>query len=783
MGVLGKPTLQRRVSLLLLAFLAIVLGLFSWLGIQSLNDSTRRTLDERLSNAKMAAAYLDQNLAHLISDLRDHADFGGFMPQDIQFAAAAEYLREETKSLGLLTEAVFLVGPDGRILVADPSFPNSARAALASADTKISQSISTGKTTVSGLVYEPLTMVPVVFATSPIPGTGGAYIGALSIAVNMNESSLSAIISPITLGNTGYAEIVDGNGVVLARTQPGRAPDRFELSDHPDKFAMLISQDQATVRTCHRCHGTLANPQRSGKDVLAFAPLTNAAWGIALRQSETEAFAITNDLKRRLLLLGVAVAVAAFLLVWIVTQGVVRPVKALTAAAAKVASGDFRVKVPVKGQDEIGQLGVSFSAMAMKLDQTTNELVSRNRELSSLNSIASVVGQSLDLDEVMARSLERVLEVTQTVGGCVLLASRHGDGDSLQEGSRLGTTGSSDCQRLYQHRRCACIEAMHLRQTLLVDDASQCPALGQAGPADKQVAGFVSIPLKSKHQSLGVMNLYFPPGHYFTEQDLKLLDAFGSYVGLAAENAALYQEARQEERLRGHLLDATITAQEDERKRLARELHDEFGQTLTGVIMGIESIEDALPEKESVLSERLARTKMITGRALQDLRKLISGLRSTVLDELGLVAAIRSQAEDQLEAAGIIVHLAVEGMGNRLPPAVETSLFRVAQEAFNNIVKHSHANSVKITLRAENNRVMLMVYDDGTGFDSRSAFTGPKGSSVGILGMRERATLIGGTFTVISEPGSGTHVVVDVPLGNSADRAGEPRGKEEALSG
>ncbi|MDO8472203.1 MAG: HAMP domain-containing protein, partial [Dehalococcoidia bacterium] len=530
MGVLGKPTLQRRISLLVLAFLAIVLGLFSWLGIQSLNDSAQRTLNERLTNAKMAAAYLDQDLARLLSDLKDHSDFGGSLPQDSQFDAAADYLREEMTNLGIVTEAVFLVGPDGRILGADPPLPDSVQTALASTDNNISESILTGKATVSGLVYEPLTAVPVVFANAPIPGANGTAIGALSVAINMNESSLAAIIRPITLGNTGYAEIVDDNGVVLARTQPGHTPDPFELSDHPDKFAMLISQDQATVRTCHRCHGTLANPQRSGKDVLAFAPLKNAAWGIALRQSETEAFAITNELKRRLLLLGVAVAAAAFLLVWIVTQGVVRPVKALTDAAARVASGDFRVKVPVKGKDEIGQLGMSFSAMTRQLDQTTNELVSRNRELSSLNSIAAAVGQSLDLDEVMARSLERVLEVTQTVGGCVLLASRHGDGESLQVGCRLGKTSTSDCQKLYQLRRCDCREAMRLRQTLLVDDASQCPALGQAGPADKQVAGFVSIPLKSKHQSLGVMNLYFPPGHYFTEQDLKLLDAFGSYV-------------------------------------------------------------------------------------------------------------------------------------------------------------------------------------------------------------------------------------------------------------
>ena len=778
MRFLGKPSLQKRISLLVFAGLTLVLVLFGWLGIQSLNESTQRTLDERLDKARIVAGFLDQNLKYVLVNLENVADFDGAMPDDAQFHHAAVALAAAAATSDIVTEAVFLVGADGKILQVEPPRPGISEMAP-DERTGTANSLTKGVLSVSSLVYEPLTGVPVVFATAPIRDRAGAPIGALSMAINVGKSGIANIIKPITLGATGYTEVVDSNGVVLARTDPGRPPDPFERSDHPDKFAMLIAEGKAAVRTCHRCHGAPDNPQRSSKDVLAFAPLTNAAWGVAIRQPEEEAFAITNQLKTRLALLGGIAVMGAFLLVWVVTQGVVRPVRALTDAATRVAAGDFKAIVPVKGQDEIGQLGAAFAAMTGQLARATDELVSRNRELASLNSIAATVGQSLDLDQVSARALQRVVEVTGTNGGCVFLI--HGPIGDLKPASRLGYAELFACPGLSSSQGCACHQVLHLGHTMLVNDIAQCPALAQQ--AVEQVAGFVSLPLKSQEKALGVMNLCYSRERYFTEQDLGLLDTIGRYVGLAAENAILYQEAKQKEALRGRLLNAAITAQEEERKRLARELHDEFGQTLTGLIMSIESIEVSMPAGNPPHTEKLAKARLVTARALQELRKLIQGLRSAVLDDLGLVAAIRSHAENQLESAGIRVAFLAEGMSRRLPASVETSLFRIAQEAINNVIKHARAKSVTINLKAGDGRIVLTVEDDGRGFDAEALFNGDNRLSLGLVGMRERTALLGGTFNIVSRPGQGTRIVVEVPAEPGEPADGWPEGRQEALSG
>jgi len=669
------------------------------------------------------------------------------------------------------------VGAGGKILLVEPQISGALE--LAESDAAM-VTRALGGPYISPLQYEPLTKTPVVFASVPIRSGAGAGIGILSMAINVKESSISSIIDPITLGSTGYAEVMDSNGVVLARTNPGRPPDPFELSDHPDKFSLLISQGRATVRTCHRCHGTLENPQRSSRDVLAFAPLQNASWGVAIRQSEAEAFAIRDQLKRRLFLLGGIVVVGAFLLVWNVTQGVVRPVRALTEAARRVASGDFKVNVPVSGKDEIGQLGVSFGAMTRQLGVAREELVSRNKELSSLNSIAATVGQSLNIDEVLAKSLARVAELTGSIGGCVFLV--HGENRELKIHASLGPAARIfDCHRMSVFPACTCNQATRIRQTLLVDDVSQCPALGEWTSTQEHLEEFVAVPLRSKEHCVGLMNLCFGADRIFTEQDFRLLDAVGNYVGLAVDNALLYQEAKQKERLRGQLLNSVISAQEEERKRLARELHDEFGQTLTGVIMAVDSVKDAVPAQHGALNDALTRTRSVTLRALQDLRKIIRGLRSAVLDELGLVAAVRSYAEEHLESAGIAMVFQAEGMTHRLPSTVETALFRIAQEAVNNAIRHSGASTTTIVLRAEKNKAMLSVQDDGKGFDTEEFFARGSEASLGILGMRERVALLGGTFSVVSGRGLGTRIVVEVSP--EVPVAEAVVGKEEAISG
>jgi signal transduction histidine kinase len=336
---------------------------------------------------------------------------------------------------------------------------------------------------------------------------------------------------------------------------------------------------------------------------------------------------------------------------------------------------------------------------------------------------------------------------------------------------------------------CACHQVLQHRQTLMVNHLSQCPMLGDDA-VEEDTGCFVCVPLKSKDRTLGIMNVAYSIEHYFTENDFKLLDSIGFHVGLAIENSVLYEEAKQKEQLRGQLLSSVITAQEEERKRISRELHDEYGQTLTGVIMSMESLEDVISPGESRLKEKLGNAKSLVIRALEDIRRLTLDLRPSALDDLGLITAIRAYAQRHLESAGIEAKFESKGLSQRLAPAVETALFRIIQEAINNIVKHAEARNVRIQLSANGGKITVIVEDDGRGFDVDAVLKSRVGTqSLGLLGIQERTVLLGGTFTIKSEVGQGTQLKVEVPVTSlplespawSGQIGAEPHGETRGL--
>jgi signal transduction histidine kinase len=227
---------------------------------------------------------------------------------------------------------------------------------------------------------------------------------------------------------------------------------------------------------------------------------------------------------------------------------------------------------------------------------------------------------------------------------------------------------------------------------------------------------------------------------------------------LAAANTAL----EEREQLREQLLRKVISAQEDERKRIARELHDETSQTLAALGMGVDA---ALATGVSpATSHRLADVRRLVDRMHEEIHRLIVNLRPSVLDDLGLAAAIQWFAERHLKTAGIAVRCELGELTERLPPETETALFRAVQEAISNVARHAQAESVLIQGSAENGCITIEIEDDGVGFEPRDVGSTP-GSlrGVGLLGMRERMEILGGSMQVDSEPGGGTRVVMSVP--------------------
>ena len=219
---------------------------------------------------------------------------------------------------------------------------------------------------------------------------------------------------------------------------------------------------------------------------------------------------------------------------------------------------------------------------------------------------------------------------------------------------------------------------------------------------------------------------------------------------------------RRDDEARQHLLARAISAQEDERRRVARELHDETGQALSAILIGLRTVEEAATlEDARAIAGRLRR---LAGDAVRDVGRIARGLRPSILDDLGLSAALHRLAEEVQETSGVQVRISRLSQ-DRLPPAVETTLYRIIQEALTNVVRHASARTVDVVMSRDSRSVRAVVQDDGTGFDVPVAFTpSERQRTLGLVGMQERAALLGGTVTITSRLGGGTTVDVTLPI-------------------
>ena len=236
---------------------------------------------------------------------------------------------------------------------------------------------------------------------------------------------------------------------------------------------------------------------------------------------------------------------------------------------------------------------------------------------------------------------------------------------------------------------------------------------------------------------------------------------------LAHANGALTAEIARREQAeadRRDLQRRLTTAQEDERRRIARELHDQMGQHLTALGLGLKVVKDATPDP-SPARDRLQDLQALTDLIGREVHHLALELRPTALDDLGLQAALANYAEEWSERSGVEVDFHGTGLdGDRLPAPVETALYRVVQEALTNVLKHAAARRVSVVLQRSPGQVSAVVEDDGRGFDAEATARRPTSAGSGLLGMRERVALVGGTLTVESGAGRGTTVIARVPL-------------------
>jgi signal transduction histidine kinase len=283
-----------------------------------------------------------------------------------------------------------------------------------------------------------------------------------------------------------------------------------------------------------------------------------------------------------------------------------------------------------------------------------------------------------------------------------------------------------------------------------IDSVLDDPEVDQQAARRLGVHSALFVPLIARGEAIGVMIAHDKHGSApaFTEDDLRLAETLAARAAIAVDLS---------ERVSRDAVRRVVEAQELERARLARELHDETGQALTSILLGLKPLEQAAASDEVRAAVALVRELVVS--TLQDVRRLAVELRPSALDDFGLAPAVERLVDTFREQSGLQVDLEAHLGEARLPSEIETALYRVVQEALTNIVKHAGATRVSVLLRRKDGGLLAVVEDDGAGFDPSRT----REAALGLAGMRERLALVGGRLQIESASGAGTTLAAEVP--------------------
>jgi len=409
----------------------------------------------------------------------------------------------------------------------------------------------------------------------------------------------------------------------------------------------------------------------------------------------------------------------------------------------KEGGGDF-----TREDEELTQVLAAQAAVAIENARLYESSVRWLRQLESLNEIGNALAAHLELEPLLGIVAQRLRELVDARLVLIALpdtedALRVAAADGAQADEFVGMRlrlGSSKAGRVLERARSERVDSV-------LDD----PEIDQQAARRMGVSTALYVPLIVRDRAIGVIVAHDKNGGdpRFGDDDVRLGESLAARASIAVDLS---------ERVTRDAVRRVVEAQELERKRLARELHDETGQALTSILLGLKSLEQAIGSEEA--REGVESLRGLVVSTLQGVRRLAVELRPSALDDFGLGPALERLVDTHRQDASVEVDLEVRLKGERLPSEVETTLYRIVQEALTNVAKHADATRISILLMRKDEAAVLVVEDDGKGFDLGEIR--PEG--LGIAGMRERVGLLGGQLRLEGAPGKGTTLAVEVPL-------------------
>jgi signal transduction histidine kinase len=422
-----------------------------------------------------------------------------------------------------------------------------------------------------------------------------------------------------------------------------------------------------------------------------------------------------------------------------------------------VAYGNLYLTEKEGGEDftaedeELVTLLAAQAAVAIENARLYESATEWSQQLESLHEVVRSLIEETDLEDLLQLVCRKVRELIGARLALIALPTQEGDlrvaaVDAVGEaevpglGHRLSREGSKS-GRVLERRQSARVDSV-------LDDPETDPHLMRRIGAR---AGLWT-PLVVRGAPIGVLLALDRrgPEPRFSDADMRLAQRFAARAAVAVDHSR---------RVAHTTVERIVSGQEQERRRLSRELHDETGQALTSILLGLKAIEET--QGTDQFPAALAELRTLVVATLQDVRRLAVELRPKALDDFGLVPTLERLTSTFEEQTGIATHLESRLPETRLPTEIETVLFRVVQEALTNVAKHARAQHVSVILQARAGRVVVMIEDDGRGFAGKGT---QSGDGIGLLGMRERIALVGGRLEVETSAGGGTRIVVEVPV-------------------
>jgi signal transduction histidine kinase len=414
--------------------------------------------------------------------------------------------------------------------------------------------------------------------------------------------------------------------------------------------------------------------------------------------------------------------------------------------------------------EELVQLLAAQAAVAIENARLFEAATQWSRQLESLNEVSEALATEAELPQLFQLAVGRLRDLLDA--RVVMIQLPTADGLSLTVEAADGEKATQLLGLKLPRDRSKSGRTLLRRRSERIDSLIDDPEVDQTAPRLVDATSGLYVPLFVRDRAAGVIVVYDKRGfdHRFSDADMRLTQAFANRAALALDLS---------ERVGRETVRALLDGQETERRRLARELHDETGQALASILLGLRALED------EVGGQPVEPIRELVKSALDGVRRLTMELRPSALDDFGLTPALEHLTQQVAERSGLNVQLHVALSDHTLTPEQETAIYRIIQEALTNAIKHAQARSISIIVTHANGAVRTVIEDDGVGFSPDKIRDG----ALGLLGMRERVTLLGGRFEIESAPHNGTALLVELQDGSPTRHTDWPGALALPLSG